>query len=62
MFDTVVVGVEAYERGRHALELAKALVSADGRIVLVYVEVLQSASATESTTSNSESQRYGLTA
>ena len=31
MFDNVVVGVDDYEAGRDALELAKQLVSPDGR-------------------------------
>jgi nucleotide-binding universal stress UspA family protein len=40
MFDNVVVGVDDYEAGRDALELAKLMVSLDGDLLLVYVEVV----------------------
>lgn len=40
MFDNVVVGVDDPEAGRDALELAKQLVSGDGQLLLVYVEVV----------------------
>jgi nucleotide-binding universal stress UspA family protein len=40
MFDNVVVGADDYEAGRDALELAKQLVSLDGELLLVYVEVV----------------------
>lgn len=40
MFDNVVVGVDDPEPGRDALELAKQLVSGDGELLLVYVEVV----------------------
>jgi nucleotide-binding universal stress UspA family protein len=43
MFDNVVVGVDDYEAGRDALELAKRLVSADGDLLLVFVEVVMRA-------------------
>lgn len=43
MFDNVVVGVDDYEAGRDALELAKQLVSLDGDMLLVYVEVVMRA-------------------
>jgi nucleotide-binding universal stress UspA family protein len=40
MFDNVVVGVDDYDAGRDALELAKQLVSLDGDMLLVFVEVV----------------------
>jgi nucleotide-binding universal stress UspA family protein len=40
MFDSVVVGVDDYEAGRDSIELAKQLRSADGDMVLVFVEVV----------------------
>ena len=40
MFDNVVVGIDDHEAGRDALELAKQLVSLDGDLLLVYVEVI----------------------
>jgi nucleotide-binding universal stress UspA family protein len=43
MFESVVVGVDDYEAGRDALELAKQLVSLDGDLLLVYVEVVMRA-------------------
>ena len=43
MFDNVVVGVDDYEAGRDALELAKQLVSPDGDMLLVFVEVVMRA-------------------
>ncbi len=43
MLDNVVVGVDDYEAGRDALELAKQLVSLDGDMLLVFVEVLMRA-------------------
>ena len=48
MFDKVVVGVDDYEDGRHALEFAQAFVSGDGRVTLVCVEVLRSEPAPDS--------------
>jgi nucleotide-binding universal stress UspA family protein len=43
MFDNVVVGVDDYEAGRDAIELAKQLVSLNGNLLLVYVEVVMHA-------------------
>ena len=43
MFDNVVVGVDDYEAGRDAIEVAKQLVSLDGNLLLVYVEVVMRA-------------------
>jgi nucleotide-binding universal stress UspA family protein len=43
MFDNVVVGVDDYEAGRDAIELAKQLVSLNGDLLLVYVEVVMHA-------------------
>jgi nucleotide-binding universal stress UspA family protein len=43
VFDSVVVGVDDYEAGRDALELAKQLVSLDGAMLLVFVEVVMRA-------------------
>ena len=40
MFDNVVVGVDDYQAGRDALALATDLVSPDGKLLLVYVEVM----------------------
>jgi nucleotide-binding universal stress UspA family protein len=40
MFDSVVVGVDDYQAGRDAIELAKQLRSADGDMLLVFVEVV----------------------
>lgn len=61
MFDNVVVGVDGYEAGRDAIELAKALESGDGEVALVYVEVLQSKPAAEADTrADDEAQRFGL--
>ena len=40
MFDNVVVGVHDYEAGRDAVALATDLVSPDGKLLLVYVEVM----------------------
>jgi nucleotide-binding universal stress UspA family protein len=40
MFDSVVVGVDDYEAGRDAVELAKQLRSTDGDMLLVFVEVV----------------------
>jgi nucleotide-binding universal stress UspA family protein len=40
MFDKVVVGVDDYYAGRDTLELAKRLVSFDGSMLLVFVEVV----------------------
>ena len=40
MFDNVVVGIDNYEAGRDALELAKQLVAPDGDMLLVFVEVV----------------------
>ena len=61
MFHNVLVGVGDYEGGRDALELATTLMSSDGRITLVFVEVLQSKPAPEADTrSDAERQRFGL--
>ena len=61
MFGNVIVGVDDYAHGRHALELAKALVSRDGRITLIYVEVVQTSPAPELDASSvAERQRFGL--
>ena len=43
MFDNVVIGIDNYEAGRDALELAKQLVPPDGDMLLVFVEVVMSA-------------------
>lgn len=43
MFDNVVVGIDNYEAGRDALELAKQLVPPDGDMLLVFVEVVMRA-------------------
>jgi nucleotide-binding universal stress UspA family protein len=43
MFDNLVVGVDDYEAGRDAVELAKQLVSPDGDMLLVFVEVVMRA-------------------
>lgn len=43
MFDNVVVGVDDYDAGRDALELAKRLVFFDGNLLLVFVEVVKPA-------------------
>jgi nucleotide-binding universal stress UspA family protein len=43
MFDNVVVGVDDYDAGRDGLELAKQLVSRDGDMLLVFVEVVMRA-------------------
>jgi nucleotide-binding universal stress UspA family protein len=40
MFDKVVIGVDNYEAGRDAIELAKHLASNGGDLSLVYVEVI----------------------
>lgn len=43
MFDNVVVGIDNYEAGRDALELAKQLVPPDGDMLLVFVQVVMRA-------------------
>jgi nucleotide-binding universal stress UspA family protein len=43
MFEKVVVGIDDYEAGRDALELANQLVSPHGNLLLVYVEVVMAA-------------------
>jgi nucleotide-binding universal stress UspA family protein len=43
MFDNVVVGIDDYEAGRDALELAKQLVPPDGDMLLVFVQVVMRA-------------------
>ena len=43
MFDNVVVGIDNYDAGRDALELAKQLVAPDGDMLLVFVEVVMRA-------------------
>lgn len=61
MFDAVIVGIEGYEAGRDAIALAKALLSRDGEVTFVYVEVLQSKPAPEADTRpDDEAQRFGL--
>ena len=61
MFENVVVGVDSYQAGRDALELAEALLARDGRVTLVYVEILQGESHADSGTgSDAERQRFGL--
>ncbi|MBV8219035.1 MAG: universal stress protein [Solirubrobacterales bacterium] len=61
MFDVVVIGIDGYEAGRDAISLAKALLSGDGEVTLVYVEVLQSKPAPEADTRpDDEAQRFGL--
>jgi hypothetical protein len=40
MFDNVVIGVDDHQAGRDALELATELVSADGTLMLVHVQML----------------------
>ncbi len=47
MFDEVVVGIQGFEAGRDAIALAEVLLSAHGKLTLVYVEVLQSEPAPE---------------
>jgi nucleotide-binding universal stress UspA family protein len=61
MFENVVAGIGDYEAGRDAVELAKALVSRDGRIALVHVEGEQSDPAPDSGAGpDRERQRFGL--
>jgi nucleotide-binding universal stress UspA family protein len=61
MFDRVVIGIDSYEAGEDAIALAKALLSGDGEVTLVYVEVLQSKPAPEADTRpDDEAQRFGL--
>ncbi len=61
MFASVIVGVGAFEAGRDAVELAKALMSEDGEVALVYVESVVSEPAPEPRTgSEAERQRFGL--
>jgi hypothetical protein len=48
MFDKVVVGIDDYQAGRDALELANQLVSPRGNLLLVYVEVLMRAPGPDS--------------
>jgi nucleotide-binding universal stress UspA family protein len=43
MFHNVVVGIDNYDAGRDALELAKQLVPPDGDMLLVFVEVVMRA-------------------
>jgi nucleotide-binding universal stress UspA family protein len=43
MFDNVVVGIDNYDAGRDALELAQQLVPLDGDMLLVFVEVVMRA-------------------
>jgi hypothetical protein len=47
MSDKVVVGIDDYQAGRDALELANQLVSPRGNLLLVYVEVLMRAPGPE---------------
>ena len=61
MFDRVVIGIDGYEAGEDAIALAKALLSGDGEVTLVYVEVLQSKPAPEADTRpGDEERRFGL--
>ena len=61
MFQGVVVGIDGYEAGRDAIALAKSLLSGDGEVTLVYVEVLQSKPSPEADTRpDDEAQRFGL--
>ncbi len=61
MFDNVVVGVDDSASAHRALDLAKVLVSDEGRITLVYVEVVQTEPAPElDAGSVYERQRFGL--
>jgi nucleotide-binding universal stress UspA family protein len=61
MFDGVVIGIGDYEGGRDAIALAKALLSGDGEVTLVYVEVLQSKPAPEADTRpDDEARLFGL--
>jgi nucleotide-binding universal stress UspA family protein len=61
MFQSVVVGIGDYEAGRDAIALAKALLSGDGEVTLVYVEVLQSKASSEADTRpDDEARRFGL--
>ena len=48
MFEKVVVGIDDYEAGRDALELANQLVSLRGSLLLVYVEVVMAAPGPDS--------------
>lgn len=48
MFEKVVVGIDDYEAGRDALELANQLVSLRGNLLLVNVEVVMAASGPDS--------------
>ena len=48
MFDKVVVGIDDYEAGRDALELAKQLVSTGGDVLIVFVQVVVLAPGTDS--------------
>lgn len=48
MFEKVVVGIDDYEAGRDALELANQLVSLRGNLLLVYVEVAMAAPGPDS--------------
>jgi hypothetical protein len=43
MFDNLAVGIDNYEAGRDALELAKQLVPPDGDMLLVFVQVVMRA-------------------
>jgi nucleotide-binding universal stress UspA family protein len=48
MFDTVVVGVDEYQAGADGLALAKQLLSTDGKLMLVHVQVLMIEPAADS--------------
>ena len=61
MFASVVVGIAGYEAGRDAIALAKALLPGNGKVTLVYVEVLQSKPRPEADTrADDEARRFGL--
>jgi hypothetical protein len=48
MLDKVVVGIDDYEAGRDALELAKQLVSTGGDVRIVFVQLVVLAPGTDS--------------
>jgi len=61
MFASAVVGIAGYEAGRDAIALARALLPGNGKVTLVYVEVLQSEPVPEADArSDDEVRRFGL--